>query len=59
MKSLLIEEKDKTPGEILEKQLIKIWPSIYGIINTTVNILFTTVVRIIQMVFEQLGFKKR
>lgn len=58
MRSLLIEEKDKTPWEIIEKYLIKIWPRVYGIIDGTINILFATVIRIMQMVFEQLGFKK-
>lgn len=59
MKSLLIEEKDKTIEELAYKLMVKIWPMVYGIINGFVNTIYTTVRRNLEIILEQAGLKKR
>lgn len=59
MRSLLIEERGKTWEEKIENLLIKIWPSIYGIINGFVGHIYTTIRRSFQIVLEQIGLTKR
>lgn len=59
MRSLLIEEKGKTLGEKIEDLLIKIWPSVYNAVNGLVTTILGTIVRIGQIVLEQIGLKKR
>lgn len=59
MKSLLIEEKDKTVEEYGYKFLVKIWPSIYGIINGFINTMYSTIRRNLEIILEQIGLSKR
>lgn len=59
MKSLLIEEKDKTIEDWIQKFLEKIWPSIYGIINSFLNIMYTTIRRNLEIFLEQLSLMRR
>lgn len=59
MKSLLIEEKDKTIREKLENLLIAVWPQVYRAVNGLVMSLLGTIRRIFQIIFEQLGLKRR